>query len=256
MERLKSFVLAVPFIFLMAVWVIALKVVGPSGTASAHSGDEFGPACGVATIDGQVDALEWSNAATQTFFMENQGITTPITATLHVMNSAKNLYLGITIEDDEFSTSGEFLSKGDTFRIYFDNDHSGSLFAPEDDVLVVNVGTPQFDDRFVVGSPAPGSNSSDADNGGTEDGDGKAGRIGKLNHFEIKHPLCSGDNKDFCLSPGETVGFRLDYLDAEADGSFGGNRFFPGSTDTSIADIVIGSCKNPDLFSYLPIILK
>lgn len=116
MERLKRFVLAVP-IFLIAVWIIALKVVGLSGTASAHSGDEFGPACGAATIDGQVDALEWSNAATQTFLMENQGITTPITATLHVMNSAKNLYLGITIEDDEFSDIGEFLPRGDTFRV-------------------------------------------------------------------------------------------------------------------------------------------
>jgi hypothetical protein len=96
-------------------------------------------------------------------------------------------------------------------------------------------------------------NIADVDGNGTSDGTGAASRVGNLNHFEIKHPLCSGDSLDFCLQPGDVVGFRLDYLDAESNGSFGGNRFFPDTTATSVADIVIRPCTTPDLFGYLPL---
>lgn len=247
------------FVFALALGTLLIVALGayvPPGSVSAHSGDAFGPACGAATIDGEINAIEWSNAATQTFQMENPGVTAPLTATLHVMNSANNLYLGITIEDDEFSTVGQYLPWGDNFRIYFDNDHSGSLFDFEDDVLHATAGSPQFIDAFVVGYPSPGTNHADVDGGGTSDGTGAASRMGNLNHFEIKHPLCSGDSLDFCLEPSDIVGFRLDYLDAESNGSFGGNRFFPGTTDTSVADIVIGTCTTPDLFSFVPVILR
>jgi hypothetical protein len=91
------------------------------------------------------------------------------------------------------------------------------------------------------------------DGGGSNDGEAAASRVGDLNHFEIKHPLCSGDEKDFCLLPGDVVGFRLEYLDAEGDGSFGGSFLYPGSSDTDQADIVIGECNI--LFIYLPLTL-
>jgi hypothetical protein len=52
------------------------------------------------------------------------------------------------------------------------------------------------------------------------------------------------------------VSFRLEYLDAEANGDFGGSYFFPGNLNTSEADIVIGDCSIPDIDIYIPIIMK
>jgi len=221
----------------------------------AHSGEVFGPACGAATIDGVVNAAEWSSASTQTFQMYSSGGADPFTATLYVMNGGYYLYLGLTINDDEFSTVGTWLPQGDGFRIDFDNDHNGSLFALGDDVLNISAGSPQFEDGYIYSSPTK-SARSDIMGGGTLDGTGAASRVGGLNHFELRHPLCSGDSLDFCLHPATTVGFRLEYLDAEADGSFGGSQLFPGSGSTSEADIVIGQCSLPDLFIYLPLIEK
>jgi len=222
---------------------------------SAHSGDIFGPACGTASLDGSVNAVEWSSASTQTFQMHSPGGADPFTATLYVMNSGYYLYLGISINDDEFSTVGTWLPQGDSFRIDFDNDYSGSLFALGDDVLDIFAGSPQFEDDYIY-NPATKSATSDVDGGGTSDGVGAASRVGDLNHFELRHPLCSGDTLDFCLHPHDVVGFRLEYLDAEADGSFGGSQLYPGSGNTSEADIVIGTCSIPDLFIYLPLIQK
>jgi hypothetical protein len=46
----------------------------------------------------------------------------------------------VTVNDDEFSTYGQYLPAGDGFRIDLDNDHSGSLFALDADVLGVFAG--------------------------------------------------------------------------------------------------------------------
>ena len=134
-----------------------------------------------------------------------------------------------------------------------DNDHSGTLFALGDDVLSISAGLPQFADNYIY---AATSSQSDLLGGGTSDGAGTASRVGGLNHFELRHPLCSGDSLDFCIHPNDTVGFRLEYLDAEANGRFGSTQYFPGLTDTSEADIVIGPCDIPDFFIHLPLLMK
>ncbi len=234
--------------------VLILSPASPPTPVSAHSGNVFGPACGAATVDGIVNAAEWSSASTQAFQMVSTGSAGPLTATLRVMNSGYYLYLGITISDDEFSTVGTWLPQGDSFRIDFDNDHGGALFALGDDVLALSAGAPQFEDDYLY--QAVSTSRSDVAGGGTSDGAGAAGRVGELNHFELRHPLCSGDSLDFCLHPAETVGFRLEYLDAEADGSFGSSRFFPGAGSTSEADIVIGQCSLADMYTYLPFLSK
>jgi len=241
---------------IVAITVLVSSMKSPSTSVSAHSGNVFGPACGVATLDGVINTGEWSSASKQTFQMYRSGDEDPLTATLYVMNSGHYLYLGITVNDDEFSDHGEYLPNGDAFRIDFDNDHSGSLFALGDDVLNITAGSPQFQDNYIYGQPASTSTRSDVWGGGASDGIGVASRIGGLNHFELRHPLCSGDSLDFCLHPTDTVGFRLEYFDAEADGSFGGSQFFPGSGSTSEADIVIGQCSASDLFIYFPLIQK
>jgi hypothetical protein len=215
----------------------------------------LGPACGAPTIDGVVNAAEWSGASRRTYQMVRSGAGQPFTATLYVMNGATNLYLGLTVDDDEFSTVATWLPQGDGFRIDFDNDHSGSLFALGDDVLDISAGSPQFADNYIYNS-ASHSARSDVDGGGAADGAGAASRVGGLNHFELRHPLCSGDSLDFCLHATGTVGFRLEYLDAEADGSYGGSQFYPGYGDTSEAEIWIGQCSAPERFIYLPLVVK
>ncbi len=219
---LRSIVfLLLPSLILLVFVEFATHISSQPKPVAAHTGDVFGPACGKPTIDGEVNSGEWSTASQKKFFMQGAN-PLPLTATLYVMNSANNLYLGITI-DDEFSTVGQFLSKGDGFRIDFDNDHSGTLFAVGDEVLSSNVVQPQFNDRFIDGTPVLSSSGKDVDNGGTIDGASVAGRINNKNHFEIEHPLCSGDSLDFCLNSSDVVGFRLEYLDAEANGDFGGS---------------------------------
>ena len=246
----------VPALLLWAVVELSLTIYDQPKPAAAHSSDVFGPACGKPSIDGELMPGEWSTASQQTFIMVNGTETEQLTATLNVMNSANKLYLGITIDDDEFSTVGEFLSHGDGFRIDFDNDHGGTLFTVGDEVLGTNAGLPQFHDSSVDGDPVPTSSSEDVDNGGTSDGSSVASRVGNNNHFELAHPICSGDSLDFCLKPGDTVGFRLEYLDAETNGDFGGSYLFPGALVTSEADIVIGDCSIPDIDIYIPMILK
>jgi hypothetical protein len=248
--------LIVPAFLLWAAVELSLVVYAQPKPAAAHSSDVFGPACGRPSIDGEVMAEEWSTASQQTFIMQSGSQSQQLNATLHVMNSANNLYLGITIDDDEFSTIGQYLSQGDGFRIDFDNDHGGTLFSVGDEVLGTNAGFPQFHDSFVDGDPVPSSADEDVNNGGTTDGSSAASRVGNDNHFELQHPLCSGDSLDFCLKKGNVVGFRLEYLDAETNGDFGGSYFFPGSLVTSEADIVIGDCGIPDTDIYIPMILK
>ena len=234
---------------------LASVPVQPAAQASAHAGDLFGPACGAATIDGRLSAGEWSGASRRTFQMRGSGMANALTATLCVMNDGRDLYLAITINDDEYTTVGTWLPQGDGFRIDFDNDHSGSLFALGDEVLDVSAGLPQWEDCHICLS-ASTSARADVDGGGTSDGAGAASRLNGLNHFELRHPLCSGDSKDFCLSAADTVGFRLEYLDAQADGSFGGSQFFPGSGNSSEAEIVVGHCLAPHRLAYLPLVRK
>jgi hypothetical protein len=215
----------------------------------AQAADTYGPACGMATIDGIVNPVEWSGASTKTFQMINPNTQKVLEVTLRVKNDSNFLYLGLMINDDEFSTQAEFLPRGDIFRIDFDNDHNGSLFAVGDDNLSISAGSPQFEDGYIVGGT---SAADDTSGGGTSDGIGAASRQSNLNHFELKHPLCSGDQRDFCLHPGDVVGFRLEYLDASASGTFDGSYFYPGPEVTSIADIIIADCS----FIYLPHVSK
>lgn len=240
---------------IMALALIMSNASQPQSAVVAHVGDAIGPACGFAKIDGVIDLTEWSNAATQAFTMTGSAM--PLSATLRVMNSASNLYIGITINDDEFSTTANTVPRGDAFRIDFDNDHSGTLFTLNDDVLSVSAGTPQFQDYYINGNPVPSSSAEDLTGGGSSDGVGAASRMSGLNHFEIKHPLCSGDSLDFCLNASDVIGFRLEYLDAEGDGSFGGSLLHPGATISSVADMEIGSCSLVlDAFVYVPLIFK
>jgi hypothetical protein len=116
-------------------------------SGNVYSQETFGPACGSAVIDGQIGSIEWSSASTKTFqIVGSQG---SMTATLRVMSSKNHLYLGITIDDDEFSTASEFLPYGDVITFKFDNKQSGDMNALNSDVLHVSAGQPQFQDANI-----------------------------------------------------------------------------------------------------------
>jgi len=249
----RVFICVLLVFLIFALLTVVLEDMSPS--ALARSGERISATCGLPTIDGHVSTIEWSDAATLTVQLITNAPVAPFTTTLHVMNSANYLYMGFTINDDEFSPLGKYLPEGDAFIIIFDDDLSGSLHELENNVLALAAGDPQFEDRYMYN--LTGSNQADIEGGGTADGAGAASRADSLNHFEAKFPLCSEDTLDFCLHPDEVTGFRLEYLDAEADEGFGSSQFFPGVSETSIAELAIGVCSAvPDLFIYLPLIMR
>jgi hypothetical protein len=223
---------------------------------AADSADLFGPACGKARIDGVVNtsADDWGGASVKAVSMVSGTGKDPLTVTIRVKNSRYFLYMGFTINDDEFSTYGEYLPSGDGFVIVFDDDLSGSVIEINNNVIGLAAGLPQFEDRYIYN--LTGSNHEDPLGGGSADGNGLATRTNNRNHFEMRFPLCSGDALDFCLRPSDTTGFRLEYLDAEADGSFGGTYFYPGTEGSAEAQIKIGTCSTADVYILLPVIRK
>jgi hypothetical protein len=247
----------VPGLFVLAALAAGLLALPAWGTASGAADgavDVFGPACGKAFINGIAGASEWSGASSKTVSMLNYSGKPAITATIHVMNGRNFLYVGVTVNDDEFSTQGEFLPLGDGFFFLFDEDLSGSVYELNNNALTISAGAPQFHDSYVTN--LGGSNQDDTLGGGTANGSGAATRTNNLNHFEMRFPLCSGEPLDFCLHPTDTTGFRLEYLDAEANGDFGGTWFYPGSAGTSEAHITIGTCANRDLYVNLPFLRR
>lgn len=244
-----------PFILVVITIFLAVELGNISASVAANNVDTFYSTCGVPIIDGNVTNLEWSNAVSKSVLMYSPGAVPPFTATIHIMNSANYLYIGLTINDDEFTPLGNYLPEGDTSLFLFNNDNSGSLYELDNNILALSAGIPSYEDRYIfVTTP---SNQEDILGGGTADGQGSTNRINELNHFELKFPLCSGDSLDFCLGSTQVVGFRLEYLDAETDESFGGSQYYPGMTEYSEADIVIGTCPNTlENFVYLPLIVK
>jgi hypothetical protein len=238
------------------ITITYISLLSKSQDAYAHSGDVFVSACGTATIDGQVSAFEWISATTLTFQLVPVGAADVFTGTFHMMNGGAYLYFGFTINDNEYVTSAQYLIGGDSIRIDFDNDHSGSLYTIGDNVLFTYAGAPPFADYSIVGVPAPSSAANDLLNGGSKDGQGASQRIANLNHFELRTPLCSGELLDFCLKAGDTVGFRLEYFDGGANGSFEGSHVYPDSGPNAEADLTIGACNIPDWLVFLPLTLN
>lgn len=220
--------------------VLTLALASTLLTSCVSSGSATGTTGrGQAVIDGVVNDDEWAHARQKAFTTKSRAGDRPFRATLRVMNDAEFLYIGITIDDDEFTIEGTWLPRGDGFRIDFDN--RGSLFEFGDNVVSIAAGEPQFFDGFIKGEPSEKTSHADTEGGGTLDGEGAASRIGDLNHFEVKIPLCSGDDLDFCLQPGDSVGFQLEYLDAESNGDFGGSQHYPGYEDNSVARFPIST---------------
>lgn len=242
------------FIFVLALFLLlCFIVVRPSVNQSqvwAASAHLFHPGIGEATIDGNIEVDEWAAADSYSLLMYNS-ISSTHTGTLYVMQSQTDLYLGFTVDDDEFTTG--FISGlyGDTLQFEFDDNNSGSLFEIGENKLSIFAADPWYRDAFVVNETGS-SNTDESQPGGATHGAGMSGRHGSLNHYELRFPLCSGDAYDFCLFPGNILGLRVKYYDVEVTLDYKAH-LYPGVNNDNLVTIEIIGERN---VNYLALIMK
>jgi len=229
---------------LLLICVLALSFNG-FGLVRADSAHLFIPGIGNAVIDGYIDPTEWAAADSYALTMTNS----TMTGTLFVMQNKTDLYLGFTIDDNEFTTGYSSGLYGDTMQFEFDDDNSGLLYDVGENKATIFAATPFYRDAHYINTT--GSSTADTTVGGEENGEGLSARHGDKNHFELRFPLCSGDSYDFCLSPGSIVGLRIKYYDMVPDngGFVYSAHLYPGGELTSLVTIQLFA-----LYSYLPLI--
>jgi hypothetical protein len=218
-------------------------------TASANEVQPQDMPCGMALVDGVIKEDEWPPDAAHPVSLV--GNTTERSATIYLMNSQDTLYLGLQVVDDELSYQAEWLPGGDAIRLDLDND-SNQQFDLLEDVLIVNAAFPTFQDSYL--NVLPSSSQIDELAGGETNGSGHASRQEPYNQFELGHPLCSADQFDICLQAGDTLTLRLEFLDAEADGSFGGSFYYPQYPGT--LSLLVTECPVLTRSLYLPLMNK
>lgn len=229
----------------IALWLFYFN----SHPALADSIEPAKLSCGYPLVDGVIQDGEWLSESA--FPVTLSGSKGEMAATIYLMNNHDTFFLALQVADDELSYEGEWLPGGDAIRLDLDND-SSQAFDLLEDVLIVNAASPHFIDSHL--SVLPGSSQPDETAGGETNGRANASRQEQQNHFELQHPLCSGDPLDTCLQAGDLLTFRLEYLDAEADGSFGGSYFFPDYTTT--ISWQVAECEVLTTSLYLPLSRK
>lgn len=233
-------------VLLVGVIALVLSLCGP-GEVWAVSEHLFIPGIGSAVIDGYIDPTEWAAADSYALTMTSS----TMTGTLYVMQSLTDLYLGFTIDDDEFTTGEKVGLYGDTLQFHFDDDNSGLMYDVGENKVTIFAADPFYRDQHYINTD--GGSTSDIAVGGETNGQGASARHGDLNHYELRFPLCSGDSYDFCLGPGSIIGLQIKYYDMVPDnGDFVYTaHLYPGSELTSLVTI-----KLFGLYTYLPLIRR
>lgn len=161
------------------------------------------------TIDGKIEDAEWATA-TQSSFPSKYG-----ESTVYVMNDDRFLYIGVKVRDENL---GDIIGKFDQIVVDFHvPDDNGKVVANDDSFGCAPPRT--FDDAHFL---ADGQISADRN----INGECAVQRIDRFNHFEIKHPLNSGEIDDIALRPGDSAAFRIVVFD---DGKVA--DVFPKTTD-------------------------
>jgi len=238
----------IPICLITLAIFLSLMVFNPP-PASADSIEPTWMSCGYALVDGVIQDGEWLNESALPVTLS--GSEGEMAAIIYLMNNHDTFFLALQVADDELSYEGEWLPEGDAIRLDLDND-SSQAFDLLEDVLIVNAASPHFIDSHL--SVLPSSSQADEVAGGETNGSANASRQEEQNHFELQHPLCSGDPLDTCLQAGDLLTFRLEYLDAEADGSFGGSYYFPDHTTT--ISWQVAECEVLTTSLYLPLSRK
>lgn len=165
------------------------------------------------TIDGVFGANEWPENACRSLTVNTPEGTTP--GMLCVMNDGTNLYLAVRY-------ARSVSDPGNSASFEFDGDANGVLSVGDDGIIE----NPQlgFHDlvRYTGGScPANQLCSGfDTEHDGTNDGAGAFGWNETYVTYELSHPLSSGDQRDFSVEPGGTIGAQLFVRMVEANAAF------------------------------------
>ena len=164
----------------------------------AHDGTTFEAYTSNApTIDGVINDDEWADASTVTFSIPEGEVT------IYVMNDRRYLYIAAKVADN---TLDEVVNVAlDIFTIDFDGRHDGQEFNVGEDTISIGARN-RIGDGFV----GPGLDIIDDSQ---IDVDGLVSRIGNFNHFEISHPIDSGDANDIAGDYGKTIGVRFLFFD-------------------------------------------
>jgi len=174
------------FLIIFALVLFSFALVPED--AFAHYGEVLS-GYGTATIDGVRSAGEWDGADVISVFGDKSE-----NSVLLVMNDDDNLYFGLYVVDD-------LLAPNDNMGFSFDNSHNG-IFDVNDDSGGVTasggIADNFFNGTFFVRDPKI-------------HGIGVAQNDGSGNFWEFSKPLRSGDEGDFNLSVGDTLGFCLTY---------------------------------------------
>jgi uncharacterized repeat protein (TIGR01451 family) len=200
-----------PLLAIVAVALVALH----AGSGRAQPPPGFMPV--PPAIDGTQSPGEWSTASSVGFTVGGRS------GTLYAGNNETDLFLAVVVADPSYS------GDADSLVVFFDNDAGGGTGRAVGDDGLQQTGDPYgrwFDDTFYQGAP---SESLDTIDDGNEDGAGAGLYSGGQWMFELSHPLCSDDSAhDFCLSPGDAVGFALRVFDNGSQvGDYPGDVFVP-----------------------------
>jgi len=245
-------VLFIALAFTLIISFLPLASHESPRSVSANTYPNLFPGVGIATIDGLIDPIEWANADSVSFTTEGVA---EIAGTFYVMQSDTELYLGVSLADDEFNQEYLYGLYGDTILFDFDDDNSGSLYEIGENRFISYAYSPWYKDTFFYTDDPGGYSYEDTSQpGGVNNGDGRAARNSDLNMYEVAYPLCSGDTYDFCLHPADVVGLRVKYYDIYrvGDSFLGSVGFFPGQNLDSLILIHISEVNN----CYLPLIMK
>jgi hypothetical protein len=197
------------------------------------------------TIDGFLSDNEWDDAAKVMFTLLTPELHD---CSLYAKNDARNIYLLVVIEDEEYNPFPPGGGPCDSLSIKFDNDNDGVRWTVGDDDLFIRGDAGFIYDGFYR---SDGGWGPDTSNGGTSD------IVGAVRHtnpsgvgtysFEFSHPLDTADDThDFSLSPGDVVGFQLHYGDGASPGTY--SAWWPSESfgNLILAEEEPGEC-NPEL---------
>ena len=140
----------------------------------------------VPVIDGVKGTGEWDAATAVAVFPGG---------TFYYTNDDTRLYLALEMADATAQAA-------DGFRIRFDDTQDGVATVGDNELLV------RMDAYFDRFRSMFGWGVDDTQ----RDGTAAVGSSAGVNFFEVSFPLNSGDTNDFALSPGDAVGFCLQYL--------------------------------------------
>lgn len=189
------------------------------------------------SIDGVISTNEWAAAAKYNFSSTTPGSPWFSNGTFYVENDASNLYLALKIRDGSLAGRAVF--------IYFDNNHDGTIEMGESIWVYAQNGTQNMDAYQYA-------NGGYSDTGAIQDGKTAATANGVFDYFEFSHPLCSGNQYDFCLKAGQTVGFDVSFGNSSGGSDWPQSLVGGNWADASqYGDIVIApAAQGPPIFQF------